>query len=128
MATRTITLKLSAELAERLEKAGVLENTDWLTQVLEEKLHRQEEIARSHNEPTTEAIQDEISQQFQKFLAYRKQTHPHLSEQGQRQLAGMDLINANHEAGDDEFWDRVDEFIKENRFNLSTRKLDFDNE
>lgn len=79
-----------------------------------------EELRESviQTEPTLEDIQQRINAQFEEFLAYRKQTHPHLSEQGQRQLAGMDLITANQEEGDDELWDEVDDFIQHNRFNL----------
>ncbi len=115
MGTRTITLELPEALVERLEKSGWLENTSHLTQVLESELNRQEEIT-------------DLNPQLEHFVAIRKQQHPDLPEKNLRQLAVLDLIEANREEGDDEWWQEFDRFLQENKWRSSKRNMDFDNE
>lgn len=73
MTTRTITLEISVELAERLEKAGILENSTRIADLLEAELHREEA-------PDTE-------EELQPYLDATKQQYPHLPAENQRYLA-----------------------------------------
>lgn len=83
MTTRTITVEIPVELAERLEKAGILENSTRIADLLEAELHREEA-------PDMEA-------ELQPFLELRKRQYPHLPAENQRYLAIADLLLAQRD-------------------------------
>lgn len=75
-----------------------------------------------------EEIELEREKKYQEFVAYRQQTHPHLTEQNQRLLAILDWIQADPHKQSDEWWDDFEQFLKENRFNIRERDLGLDND